>query len=64
VDWVSGLDWPREDAMQRNKLLFDSAAALSAGLTPEVMAEMRADFHRFPPFEGGNTHYALETRIV
>ena len=64
IDWVSGLDWPREDAMQRNKLLFDSPAALSAGLTPDVMREMRADFRRFPPFEGGNTHYPLETRFV
>ena len=64
IDWVSGLDWPREDAMQRNKLLFDSPAALSAGLTPEVMQEMRADFRRFPPFQGGNTHYPLETRFV
>ena len=63
VDWVSGLGWPKEDVMQRNKLMFDSAAALSAGLTPEVMQEMRADFHRFPRFEGGNTHYALQTRL-
>jgi hypothetical protein len=64
VDWVSELEWPHEDAMQRNKLVFDSPAALSAGLTPEVMREMRADFHQLPPFEGGNTHYALETRTV
>jgi hypothetical protein len=64
IDWVCGLDWKREDAMQRNKLLFDSPAALSAGLVPEVMREMRADFSRFPAFEGGNVHYALETRIV
>jgi hypothetical protein len=64
LDWVSGLGWPKEDAMQRNKLLFDSPAALTSGLAPEVMQEMRADFHRFPAFEGGNTHYALLTRIV
>jgi hypothetical protein len=64
IDWVCGLDWPREDAMQRNKLVFDSPEALSASLTPDVMREMRADFNRFPPFEGGNVHYALETRIV
>ena len=64
LDCVSGLGWPKEDAMQRNKLLFDSPAALTSGLAPEVMQEMRADFHRFPVFEGGNTHYALLTRIV
>jgi hypothetical protein len=64
IDWVCGLDWLREDAMQRNKLLFDSPQALGTGLETDVMREMRADFNRFPPFEGGNVHYALETRIV
>jgi hypothetical protein len=64
IDCVCGLDWQREDAMQRNKLLFDSPEALSAGLTPDVMREMRADFNQFPRFEGGNTHYALQTRII
>jgi hypothetical protein len=64
VDWVCGLDWPCENAMQRNKLQFDSPDALSAGLEPDVMREMRADFNRFPPFEGGNVHYALATRII
>ena len=64
VDWVSGLGWAKEDMMQRNKLMFDSASALSAGLIPDVMTEMRADFNRFPPFEGGNTHYALQTRLI
>ena len=29
-----------------------------------VLQEMRADFHQFPPFEGGNVHYVLETRMV
>jgi hypothetical protein len=64
MDWVSGLLWPKEDMMQRNKLMFDSAEALSAGLIPEVMTEMRADFNQFPPFAGGNTHFALLTRHV
>jgi uncharacterized protein (TIGR02118 family) len=64
IDWVSGLDWKREDMMQRNKLLFDSPEALSAGLLSPVLQEMRADFNQFPPFEGGNVHYVLETRIV
>ena len=64
IDWVGGLDWSCEDMMQRNKLLFDSPQALSAGLLSPVLQEMRADFHQFPPFEGGNVHYVLETRIV
>ena len=64
MDWVCGLDWPAEHAMQRNKLMFDSPAALTAGLASPVLKEMRADFNRFPAFEGGNVHYALETRVV
>ena len=64
IDWVAGLPWRREDMMQRNKLLFDSPEALSAGLLSPVLQEMRADFNLFPPFEGGNVHYVLETRFV
>ncbi len=64
MDWVSGLAWPKEDMMQRNKLMFDSAEALSAGLIPEVMTEMRADFNHFPAFAGGNTHYPALTRRI
>lgn len=64
IDAVTGLDWAREDAMQRNKLLFDSAQALTAALLSPVLQDMRADFHRFPPFEGGNVHYVLQTRFV
>ena len=64
MDWVTGLAWPKEDMMQRNKLMFDNAAALSAGLIPEVMTEMRADFNQFPAFAGGNTHFAMLTRRV
>ena len=63
IDWVGGLPWRREDMMQRNKLLFDSPEALSAGLLSPVLQEMRADFNQFPPFEGGNVHYVLETRF-
>jgi uncharacterized protein (TIGR02118 family) len=64
IDWVSGLPWPKEDMMQRNRLMFDDAAALSVGLLSPVLQDMRADFHRFPPFDGGNVHYVLETRIA
>ena len=64
IDWVSGLGWPAETVMQRNKLMFDSPAALTTGLASPVLQEMRADFNTFPPFEGGNVHYALETRLA
>ena len=52
MDWVCGLDWPPETAMQRNKLVFDSPAALTAGLASPVLQEMRADFNRFPSISG------------
>lgn len=64
LDWVTGLSWPREDVMQRNKLMFDSPAALSHALLSPVIKEMRADFNSFPPFSGGNVHYPMETRLV
>ena len=64
IDWVCGLPWPAETAMQRNKLMFDSPAALSAALASPVLAEMRADFNTFPPFQGGNVHHAFDTCII
>jgi len=64
IDWVDGLGWPREDMMQRNKLLFDSPGALTTGLLSPVLQEMRADFNQFPSFTGGNVHYVLETRFA
>ncbi len=64
IDWVTGLPWPREDFMQRNKVVFDSPAALTHALASPVLTDMRADFNSFPPFTGGNVHYPMETRAV
>lgn len=64
LDWLSALPWPRLDAFQRNKLVFDSPAALSAALLSPTIRDMRADYHRFPPFSGGNVHYPMVTRMV
>jgi hypothetical protein len=61
VDWCGFLPWPRVDYMQRNKLAFDNAAALIRALESPVRAEMRADYHKFPPFEGANVHYPFAT---
>ena len=52
----------RETAMQRNKVVFDSATALVAALSSPVMAEMRADLAGFPPFSRPPTHHAMATR--
>jgi hypothetical protein len=61
VDWSGFLPWPRVDYMQRNKLVFDSAAALIRALNSPVRAEMRADYLKFPPFVGENVHYPFAT---
>ncbi|MFV0491525.1 MAG: hypothetical protein ACK5M4_06890 [Pseudorhodobacter sp.] len=64
ADWVSALPFARADHMQRNRVLFDSPEALTAALHSPVRHEMREDFHTFPPFEGGNFHYAMNTDII
>src|SRR3954454_5681453 len=43
--------------LQRNKVAFDSPAALAAALDSPVRREMRADFAQFPRHCGGVTHY-------
>jgi uncharacterized protein (TIGR02118 family) len=64
LDWCGAVPWPREAAMQRNKVVFDSPEALTAALNSPVRHEMRADFHKFPPFTGRNTHYPMLTDCV
>jgi uncharacterized protein (TIGR02118 family) len=64
IDWVSPPAWERVSCMQRNKVAFDSAQALSAALDSPVRHEMRADFRRLPPFAGAVTHFPMATRII
>lgn len=64
LEWRSSLGWARADAMQRNKVAFDSPAALAAALASPVMAEMRADRDTFPASDGLASHYPMRTRIV
>jgi hypothetical protein len=64
IDWCGFLPWRRVDHLQRNKVVFDSPAALTAALNSPVRHEMRADFNRFPPYSGGNTHYPMATLTV
>jgi len=64
VDWVDRLTSRRVEYMQRNKLVFDSPAALSHALTSDVIKRMRADFNQLPPFSGGNRHFPMLTRTV
>lgn len=64
IGWDSGLSWARDDAMQRNKVVFDSLAALVAALNSPVMPEMRADAATFPPFSPKATHFPMVTRVL
>lgn len=64
LDWVSSVNWRRVHYMQRNKVAFDSAEALTAALHSPVRHEMRADYNTFPPFTGPVTHFAMTTQVV
>lgn len=64
VQWVCAPEWRRASCMQRNKVAFDSAAALDAALESPVRKAMRADFARLPPFSGRVTHYPMATSVV
>lgn len=64
IDWCGALPWRRVDHMLRNKVVFDSAQALTAALNSPVRHEMRADFKKFPPFTGATSHYPMATRAI
>jgi hypothetical protein len=64
IDWVDALPWKRMNVMQTNKVVFDSAAALDASHDSPVMTELRTDYALFPPFRGGNSHFAMRTLTV
>ncbi len=64
VDWTGFLPWERVNHMQRNRVMFDSPVALQAALQSPARIAMREDFKSFPPFEGGNSHFPMATRII
>lgn len=64
VDWCGFLPWERVNYMQRNRVMFDNPAALQIALQSPARIAMREDFETFPPFEGGNSHFPMETRII
>jgi hypothetical protein len=64
IDWVSSLPCPRVRFMQRNKVVFDSAEALTAALNSPIRHDLRACFKTFPPFTGPVTHFAMATRVL
>ena len=64
VDWVSGLPARRVAYFQRNRIMFESAAALEAALNSPVREDMKADRALFPPFSGTNIHFPMATHTV
>lgn len=64
VDWVGSLPWARANHMQRNRVMFDNQAALTEALHSPARTAMREDFEKFPPYEGGNFHYPMETLVI
>jgi hypothetical protein len=64
LDWCGSLPWPRLDYMQRNRVMFDSPAALTHALQSPARLEMRADYKTFPPFSGGSLHFPMSTEAV
>jgi uncharacterized protein (TIGR02118 family) len=64
VQWLCPQGWRRAQCMQRNKVAFDSAEALTAALNSPVRKEMRADFAKLPAFSGRVTHYPMVTSVI
>jgi hypothetical protein len=64
VDWVDAMAFERVHHIQRNRVVFDSPEALTAALQSPVRHELRADFHRFPAFEGGSLHFPMITETI
>lgn len=64
LDTAAGLPFPRATCIQRNKVVFDSPAALTAALNSPIRHEMRADYAQLPPFTGAVTHFPMQTRKI
>ncbi len=65
LDWCGFLPWPRATAMQRNQVVFDSEAALTAALQTPLRAQMREHFEHLPSFTGAVTHFPVSSvRVV
>ena len=61
---VSGLPFRFARALLRNKVVFDSAQALSAALSSPAREALRTDFGFFPAYDGGSVHVPMETLVV
>ncbi|PVX75181.1 hypothetical protein [Paraburkholderia unamae] len=64
IDWLDAMPWTRVHYMQRNKLMFDSAQAITEAMHSPVRHAMRQDFEQFPPFKGSNIHHPMAARTM
>ncbi|QGZ66916.1 ethyl tert-butyl ether degradation protein EthD [Paraburkholderia acidisoli] len=61
LDVRSGLPYAFDGFMQRNKVVFDDAAALARALASPVRDAMREHFHALPPFQGAAPHFPMRS---
>ena len=61
AEFASALPFQRGNAMQRNKVVFETHADLVAALASPVMEEMRADGRGFPASSAKATHFPYQT---
>ncbi|MEW9586202.1 ethyl tert-butyl ether degradation protein EthD [Paraburkholderia sp. DGU8] len=64
LDSLSALPARREFAVQRNKVVFDDAEALTRALNSAIRHEMRRDFEVSAPFDGHNVHFPMTSHVV
>ena len=64
VDWLDAMPLERVEHMQRNRVVFDTPEALTQALQSPVRHELRADFHKFPPYEGGSFHFPMISEAI
>ncbi|QGZ66855.1 EthD family reductase [Paraburkholderia acidisoli] len=64
LETVSALPARREQAVQRNKVVFDTAEALTHALHSPIRHDMRRDYEASPPFDGHNVHFPMTSRYV
>ncbi|MCC8393773.1 EthD family reductase [Paraburkholderia sp. MMS20-SJTR3] len=61
IDSRSDLPFAPANAMQRNKVVFDDASALTDALASPIRDAMRRDFHALPPYSGATPHFAMRS---
>jgi uncharacterized protein (TIGR02118 family) len=59
---IRAADLPSADYMLGNEVVFDTLDAFNGAMASDIRRELRADFKRFPPFSGANTHYPMDRR--